>query len=633
MSLCMQRETKSDYSNRTTGSRYFLGVFRADPHDDSAERLEHARIGLPPESYDAGSPTIHQSDHLVLYCRTWTETPGTHNGETHHLAGGLSGCITARQGLHAPADLAEPVERWLLRSLAPSASEPHRNPWRHIDGPWLCAVADPMARVGTLARDRLGQKHLYYFQQDGRLWFSDDLRPLLSIVHRRDVRTLGLLEWMYYGSPLDPGTLFSGISSLPPGHLLRYDWTLRRLHIETYYEPADDISAPLAHLLGRCGPDELQDRLEKQFRSSVRCCIGGLPAVSTLLSGGVDSSLMTAFAAERAHVQAIHVDVQGASERAYAAAVARRVGAELVVCPFDAADYRRNVCDTVYAICSPIIINYYVALQELTTRRLVPDGQRILDGICSDALYGGLTRSFQSCMTHYFLSRLPGMSRARAQRLLSRMRRHLARLGLPTRAATDPDGLNVLLWARGMERAVRFQQLMEKLKHVPRGPQREMAALMLQEFYGQGLLKQLENWAKSTGSDLVLPFLQSDLFRFSLNLPLNAKIRWDWRRMRPAAKWIEKRLALRYLPRHVINRPKGGFHVPGGEWIGPMPQRWLRDSWLAEQFELPGGVLRAWLEMAGHSHDRVFVTTLEIWGRLFARGESLDAVKEEWLQP
>ena len=69
---------------------------------------------------------------------------------------------------------------------------------------------------------------------------------------------------------------------------------------------------------------------------------------------------------------------------------------------------------------------------------------------------------------------------------------------------------------------------------------REIAALMLQDFSGhlKPLLMRLDPTARVAQTYLVLPFLENDLVRFAMNLPLEVKLRWHWKRMKPVTKWL-----------------------------------------------------------------------------------------------
>jgi hypothetical protein len=213
------------------------------------------------------------------------------------------------------------------------------------------------------------------------------------------------------------------------------------------------------------------------------------------------------------------------------------------------------------------------------------------------------------------------------------MRGYLRRIGMDTTVSGEIRGLHRVLWARGIERLLLRDRIHQRLCHLSSAWEREVAAALLEKFYDQGLMvQQMHAIARRAGTELVLPFLDDGLMRFSTNLPVGAKIRWDWRSLRPATKWLEGRVAARWLPASAVYRPKVGFGMPAGRWIGCMPETWLRDSWISEQFGLSRPVLERLIAQSGETNDRVFLITMEIWGRLFSREQSLETVRAEWLE-
>ena len=110
------------------------------------------------------------------------------------------------------------------------------------------------------------------------------------------------------------------------------------------------------------------------------------------------------------------------------------------------------------------------------------------------------------------------------------------------------------------------------------------------------------------------------------------KLGFDWRRLRPQGKWLLKRFGASVVPPEVIWRKKGGFDIPGGDWVGGLPEKWIEDSWVASQFGVDRAGLRSWLADAGTTRDLVFLASMEIWGRIFALGQPLSEVKQQWLE-
>ncbi|MCH8148289.1 MAG: asparagine synthetase B [Planctomycetes bacterium] len=506
-----------------------------------------------------------------------------------------------------------------------------------IDGPFLLAKADPSTSKAALARDKFGIRQLFCRLEPTRLWFADDIKFILAVAPSPGLRTLALLEWMHYGVPLEPDTFFDGIFLVRAGHRLTYDWSLGEVKQECYFEPGQYLSPSMARELASRSTRTLEGRLDDCLNSAVALATSAESNVSILVSGGVDSSLLAAMASRNTDVTAVTVDVQGPgaeSELEYAKAVVAHLKVEHSICRFGPSEFRETICDTVYALGTPIIVENAVALHYAAKAGYIPPNQLILDGEGGDALFCGSPNLFRYSLFTLVLSSLTGISTVRVRKALERFRRALQRLGLSTRATTDGWGLDVLLGARRLTMQARLNELLGSFAHIPDLARREIAALSLVEFYEYlvPLMLRIERMAYEADSYAVLPFLDKAVFQLSINLPIDAKIRWSWTHRKPVTKWLLKRLASRYIPRAIVYRPKGGFHMPGGNWIGDLPRAWLRDSWVCDVFGVSNAAVGEWIAQNAHSRSRMFLTTLEIWGRLFARQTPLDSVRAEWLE-
>ena len=204
-----------------------------------------------------------------------------------------------------------------------------------LRGMFAFAIWDRRERRLLLARDRFGIKPLYYSVANGRISFASELKALLRRPDfPRDVDREALHSYLAFNSIPAPLTIFTAARKLPPGHLLVC--TPEGTTIERYARPAP---APA----GRCrteSPEILAEELRERLRDSVSAHLLADVPVGVLLSGGIDSSVLTALAA-RAAGQRVSTFSIGFRERTFneleeARQVARRYGTdhhELVVSP------------------------------------------------------------------------------------------------------------------------------------------------------------------------------------------------------------------------------------------------------------------------------------------------------------
>lgn len=143
------------------------------------------------------------------------------------------------------------------------------------------------------------------------------------------------------------------------------------------------------------------------------------------------------------------------------------------------------------------------------------------------------------------------------------------------------------------------EQLMEALAHIENKHSREVSMLALRELYDYLIPLMLRINAMATVADttVIMPYMNESFFNFAQNIPMKHKIRLG-RNGKPATKWILKRVAAKLLPSDLIYRPKCGFGIPGGAWIGEMPEAWLKDSWVQENFKISSQAFAGWLRKA-----------------------------------
>jgi len=193
-----------------------------------------------------------------------------------------------------------------------------------LRGMFAIAIWDTRERRLVLARDRFGIKPLYYRVADGTLSFASELKALLEQPgFSREIDLDALEAFLDYGMVPAPLTIFREARKLAAGHVLT--WTESDgPQIERYARPAP----PLERELRGEGEDELAEEIRERLRDSVRAHLIADVPVGVMLSGGIDSSALTAFAAlespERVRTFSIGFEEQSFNELDKARAVAKQ---------------------------------------------------------------------------------------------------------------------------------------------------------------------------------------------------------------------------------------------------------------------------------------------------------------------
>ena len=204
-----------------------------------------------------------------------------------------------------------------------------------LRGMFAVAVWDSRRRRLVLARDRFGIKPLYYRIAGPTLSFASELKALFAQPgFQRQIDFDALEAYLAFNSIPAPLTIFSGVRKLPAGHLLT--WEGREPQLERYARPRP---VPAAEVRPE-GDEELAAELRERLRDSVRAHLVADVPVGVLLSGGIDSSVLTALAAsesaERVSTFSIGFEESSFDELSAARLVAEHYGTdhhELVLRP------------------------------------------------------------------------------------------------------------------------------------------------------------------------------------------------------------------------------------------------------------------------------------------------------------
>ena len=164
----------------------------------------------------------------------------------------------------------------------------------HIDGMFAVAVWDTKNQRGLLARDRMGKKPLYYYQSNDALYFASEIKALLLVPgFQRRINLEALHHYLSFKHVPCPLSIFEGIKILPPAHALEYQLgeepRIRRYWNLDFSSNRESANWP---------EEELVEQLLALLRQGVKRRLMSDVPIGFFLSGGIDSSLSTALAAE-----------------------------------------------------------------------------------------------------------------------------------------------------------------------------------------------------------------------------------------------------------------------------------------------------------------------------------------------
>ncbi|QNM83144.1 asparagine synthase (glutamine-hydrolyzing) [Sphingomonas sabuli] len=539
------------------------------------------------------------------------------------------------------------VEAWGIRGTLERAT-----------GMFAIALWDRQERRLVLARDRLGEKPLYYGRQQGGagpFLFGSELKalrchPQFEAEVDRDALTL-LLRFNYIPAP---HSIYRGISKLMPGTFL----TLRgdaAPEIETYWSVAEAAERGVADRLFLSDGDAV-DALEAQLDRAIGGQMLADVPLGAFLSGGVDSSAVVAIM-QKLSPRPVRTFTIGYEDRNFneaddAKAVARHLGtdhSELYI----TADEARAVIPRLPQIYDEPFADSSQIPTHLVSALARQDVTVALSGDGGDEVFGGYNRYLYTAKLWDRISRVPKpMRRAAARALVAVPASAWTGLGNATGikvrqlgekihkgapllrgdSAEDVYAGTISIWQDpgsaviGGTEPPNFTTGATPDLH-GLGPIDRMMALDMLGYLPGDILTKVDRAAMAVSLETRVPFLDHQLIEFAWRLPIHQKIR-DGK-----TKWILRQLLYRHVPERLIERPKMGFGIPVGDWLrGPLRQwsedfldeRRLRD----EGFFRPEPIQRLWRDhLSGHRDLHgplwgvlMFQSWLETQGPVAAQG-------------
>lgn len=499
---------------------------------------------------------------------------------------------------------------------------------RAFNGMFAFALWDAQERDLTLARDRVGEKPLYYGLVEGNFVFGSELKALRAFPGFEPAIDRGALAlYLRHVYVPTPHTIFERVWKLPPGSFLRLS-AARRADpppAPTAYWRAIDAFCAAKRRQPFSSLEETVDHLRDVLSRAVAARLVSDVPVGAFLSGGLDSTLIVALAQEQSarpvKTFTIGFESPGYDEATHAAAIARRLGADHTELHVSAADalavipHLPDMYDEPFADSSQI--------PTFLVSRLARSSVAVaLTGDAGDELFGGYNRYFLTERWWPRLRALPAPARAvlaaaldsapagavesiaRALSLEARLPILAEKLRKTARAlrADDLDDLYrgfVSTWTAPERAIVGSAGEPSTLLSATRAdadlgdPVERMMLLDFASYLTDDILAKVDRAAMSVSLETRIPYLDPEVMEAAWRTPLAFKV------ANGVGKLPLRRLLDRYVPPRMMDRPKMGFGVPIVDWLrGPL-RPWcealLSESRLrADGYFVPSTIHEVW---------------------------------------
>ena len=425
--------------------------------------------------------------------------------------------------------------------------------WRHglldrLKGMFAFAIYDAARAELFIARDRLGIKPLYFRREAESICFASEVK--LFQRRTRAIAAESISDYLQWGASPERRLLFSDVEVLPAGHAMtigadgktntwRY-WPTRK----TFASPPASAARQTRLLLEQAVDEHL---------------LADVP-VASFLSGGIDSSIVTALAAQKMErklqTYSVGFDSNEFDESPIALGVAQRYGTEHHRIQLTEEEVIHSVTEAVARLDLPSVdaINTFVVSQAVAAC-----GVKVaLSGLGGDELFGGYA-SFRDVPKLKWLAKMPRALR----RILGHRLADLPR---------TQDAGELARWRRRF-----FTDAMIAAAGLPNRPLRSESPVELPDDFARVswaeltgymrrmLLRDADQMSMAVSLELRVPFLDHELVEYILGLPAAEKKRG------PGVKGLLVEACRDLLPASVYDRPKRGFVLPMRAWmLGPL---------------------------------------------------------------
>jgi asparagine synthase (glutamine-hydrolysing) len=469
-------------------------------------------------------------------------------------------------------------------------------------GMFAFALWDRWERRLHLARDRAGEKPLYYGWSDDAFVFGSELKSLRA--HPRwnaRIAREALALLVRHGYIAAPYSIYEGVYKLPPGCVL----TLTESHIAARQRP-DPVPYWSAQTIAEAGaiqlfagtPEEAGEQLRTMLLESVsRQMVADVP-LGAFLSGGIDSSLVVALMQSQSRRPIKTFSIGFLQEKFNEAPFARAVSEHLRT---DHTEFYVQDTDLQQVVPRlPCIYDEPLAdpsqIPTVLLCRLAGANVKVsLSGDAGDELFGGYDHYRKAQRVWRAIARIPGPLRQRLARNLKSF--SSAKLGLGDGfeggrqffnrlsnladllpASSDRSLYHLLMspnrdpgmWLKDAQEPPTQFDVTANWDCLP-DPLQRMTCLDFVTYLPDDILVKVDRAAMSVSLETRVPLLDHRIYEFSCRLPASLKQRGN------KGKWLLRQILHQYIPSALVDRPKRGFAAPIAEWLrGPM-RNWAEE--------------------------------------------------------
>jgi len=496
-----------------------------------------------------------------------------------------------------------------------------------LNGMFSIAIYDTVERKVLIARDQVGIKPLFYYYHDSLLVFASELKAIRAYLREENrpmpINRSSVPGFLHLGFIAEPDTIYQHTYKFPAGYYGTVSEENPCLTLTRYWNPADFfLTDPIRDTVKALG-----EYKELLFSSISDQMVSDVP-LGTFLSGGIDSSLVTAVAAQlssrKVNTFSIGFNEAQYDESMHASAVASHLGTEHHTFKVSADEvlelvpHLMEIYDEPFADSSafPTMLVSKLAKQHVTVALSGDGGDELFQGYGMYTWASRLANPFVKAIRKplYYSGQWMNNRYRRASNLFN----YPSSSHIPTHIFSQEQSyfseqeLSALL----IQNDFNFDDI-NTIKHAGNANAAEKQALWDFEHYlKDDLLVKVDRAGMFYSLETRVPLLDTRLVEFSLNLDYNLKVN-----KQHGSKYLMKKVLYELVPRKLFERPKRGFAIPLQEWLkGPL--FWMIDRYLTKgvvdkhgfvHFKQVKDLLSRFQSGQDHLYNRIWILVVLHW--------------------
>ena len=434
-----------------------------------------------------------------------------------------------------------------------------------LRGMFAIAIWDSQRGILVLARDRIGEKPLWLSNFDNKLFFASEIKTLFAMGVTPEIDPIRIPEYLQFGFVNAPNSSYRNITELSPGTIMQYNIHSQDSIVTQYWKP--EIKGDNENNI--CGYDE---KLEFLLRDSVKSSLRVERSIGSFLSGGIDSSLITAIASQEFGPKfptfSLGFKNHDYDESLHAKKISNYLGTDHheVMIDDNLPMLLENVIKTVDLPFADSSILPTYALSRFTREKVVV----ALGGDGGDEVFGGYERYQVNLILEkadFLIKSLPKTTLRRIEYRDSRISKFLSLLKYKS-SDSRYSQLRSLMEKSQLESLLvnSLSSLIDEFySEYSFSENSDLLAQMqiedMKSYLPGDLMRKTDLASMAHGLEVRSPFLDHRIVEFGLNLAAKDKLKFR------KGKLPLRRILDRYIPQSLTNRPKMGFGVPMSMWL------------------------------------------------------------------